>query len=539
MTVAVLSAAYVSLAASFVGICILSTVYVRYYQHKRGREKFPTLVTVCAMAAALVSVAIVPADIYVASSFKDSAGNFHGWATPDVVHSYETTVEKAYYGVYGTILGFIFFLIPFTYFYCDENDFGVTTRERVVAALKFTAVSLFIWVIFFIVGLFVKPNDVTNTGDDFQYIKDVLSANKGENALTFCIGVLTLIGFLVWISYTAYGLFALPMFLIKGRRGRDNSEADEAAAELRATRDQQRTIRARQSGMELNSRERKTLEDLQARERVLARQEEAWLASSQGKWAKCLRVIRPFQFLFGFALFALSLLLFVSLLLTCVDRAMHSAGAKSGYMIDRTRIVNPLDKIMLLSQKAFPLDYCFFVGIVAYIVLCTVSGIKNLGVRCLCVKLFAVKRKRTPPQALLFAIMVLMLAVLALSPMLMTILPQYTTFGNEKYLASGNATTGCTTTAPAGACISTRISGLTIRFFYRMWFFGAAYFYLSWTFVAACVFGCVVSLFRKPPPPSGAGEYDEADDYSSEDDAIVRRNRSRKPSAYQPLVMTE
>eukprot|EP01136_Pigoraptor_vietnamica_P031964 Opistho-1_new@93225 len=132
--------------------------------------------------------------------------------------------------------------------------------------------------------------------------------------------------------------------------------------------------------------------------------------------------------------------------------------------------------------------------------------------------------------------MVLMLGVLALSPMLMTLLPQYAMYGNEKYSTALNGTSACSASAPTGDCVMTRISGLTTRFFYRMWFFGAAYFYLSWGFLAACLVGCAVAIVRKPPPPSGAGEYDEVDDDSSEDERIVRRNRNRPPSAYRPLI---
>ena len=49
-------------------------------------------------------------------------------------------------------------------------------------------------------------------------------------------------------------------------------------------------------------------------------------------------------------------------MLTQVDKAMHSDGAKSGYVLRNGSLPNPTDMLLVYSQDAFPLDYILYSG---------------------------------------------------------------------------------------------------------------------------------------------------------------------------------
>ena len=66
--------------------------------------------------------------------------------------------------------------------------------------------------------------------------------------------------------------------------------------------------------------------------------------------------------MFGIFFALLGLLIFISIMLTQVDKAMHSDGAKSGYVLINGSLPNPTDMLLVYSQDAFPLDYILYSG---------------------------------------------------------------------------------------------------------------------------------------------------------------------------------
>lgn len=59
---------------------------------------------------------------------------------------------------------------------------------------------------------------------------------------------------------------------------------------------------------------------------------------------------------------------------------MHSLGMRMGYALPKQNIPNPIDIILVASQKAFPLDYILIVSMAFFFILATMSGLKNLGI---------------------------------------------------------------------------------------------------------------------------------------------------------------
>merc|ERR1711879_618803 len=83
---------------------------------------------------------------------------------------------------------------------------------------------------------------------------------------------------------------------------------------------------------------------------------------------QCLKMIRPFQVIFGIFGTVLLILILTSLTLTNIDKALHSS-AKSGYVLVNGTLPNPMDMALVFSQRAFPLDYILYLGLVIFFVM--------------------------------------------------------------------------------------------------------------------------------------------------------------------------
>ena len=52
--------------------------------------------------------------------------------------------------------------------------------------------------------------------DKIKFLIDELGANRGEDTLAFSVNIVTILGMIAVVVYTAFGLSAMPMDLIKG-----------------------------------------------------------------------------------------------------------------------------------------------------------------------------------------------------------------------------------------------------------------------------------------------------------------------------------
>lgn len=81
---------------------------------------------------------------------------------------------------------------------------------------------MIIVVILFIIGLFVKGGS-PDGGDYAGYVKHVLDTeNMGDSAVVFALACATMLGFIIWCTYTvcyAYKHIQLPILkLVRNRR---------------------------------------------------------------------------------------------------------------------------------------------------------------------------------------------------------------------------------------------------------------------------------------------------------------------------------
>lgn len=99
-----------------------------------------------------------------------------------------------------------------------------------------------------------------------------------------------------------------------------------------------------------------------------------------GSWTYKFRFfIRPIQLVFGILFLIISSVIIVSLIINNVDSLIHGSS-KDGYLVKTKTIFNPVDWILTESNRFYPLDYIIYLSISWYLIFCTLSGVRNLGI---------------------------------------------------------------------------------------------------------------------------------------------------------------
>uniref|UniRef100_A0A8C5WC91 Lysosomal cobalamin transport escort protein LMBD1 n=1 Tax=Leptobrachium leishanense TaxID=445787 RepID=A0A8C5WC91_9ANUR len=487
-----------SVLSSLFTILAFCWIYVRKYQCHQESEVISTITAIFSLAIALITSALLPVDIFLVSFMKNQNGTFKNWAESNSTrHQIEDTVLIGYYTLYSIILFCVFVWIPFVYFYYEEKDENDGSRcAQIKNALKYTSVFMLVCSCLLIVGAFapldIPRNKNATELDKIRLLFEELGTSNGLAALSFSISSLTLIGMLAAITYTAYGMSALPLNLIKGTKNtryeRLKNTDDLEDVEQRAER-----IKAKcKDGRPLSSKDRQTLYKLEEKLRTLRRRSSRLDNLEQSCWTKCSMALRPLKIIWGIFFILVALLFIVSLFLSNLDKALHSAGIISGFVLFGSNITNPLNILLPILQTVFPLDYLLISTITMYFFFTSMAGIRNMGVWFFWVRLYKIRRGRTRPQALLFLCMILLLIVLHTSYMIYSLAPQYVMYGSQKYLGESNSTIkttignssqyiakDCSADAPEDQCTVTR----TYLFLHKFWFFSSIYYFGNWAFI--------------------------------------------------------
>ena len=522
---------------------MFSFFYLRRYRNPYETDNTSFWTSVFALIVVLITSALLPVDIFLASYMKNADGTFKEWATSQEVRdSLESSILYSYYALYGVVFTCIFIVIPFAYFYFEEREddiFGSGNSARLSSAIKFTMVFVVVAVALLLIGAFIplreSPPSNSTDWEKIEFLFGDLTRNRGEDALSMVLSILSLFGMINLIFYTGFGIFSWPMGLIRGTRSaRNQSEEIQEQHLVNQTRINALKDKERIGGR-LSARERKQLAKLEETERQITRQEQLVEEVRGSLWYKCRKLLRPMEITMGILLIILAFLVWISLLLTNIDKAMNSLGPKMGYTLKERSLPNPIDIILVYMQKVFPLDYLLLFVITWFLVLCTISGIRNLGIRILFVKMYKLRVRRTKPQGLLLTCVTLMLTVLAINIFIYCVSPQYATFGSQKFIQPdtfdvngtkiANATiVPCNTHINSTECTMTRNSALLTRFFYKAWFFGAAYYWCTWLFVAVSAISLCYVILRKTKDVTDGLE-DEDDIEESDDDELLNRGR--------------
>ncbi|KAF7559017.1 hypothetical protein G7046_g5144 [Stylonectria norvegica] len=505
-----------------VGLCLVAAIITTFtWQTPRERSAIVSVVAIVSLTSLLATVLLLPVDIALVSATSSSAlGAKKDWATPERIDDILYTLKVVYYSLYSFDALLCLIVIPFAYFWHEEYDEieveeeGRTLGSRFIAAAKYTLFFVALVVVLFLLGFFVPAaGDTKKDHWDLDYFKKLIAQNHGEKALTFALGLLMTIGTLLYVIYTASGLALLPISFIKSAPSISAPQLSaNTASQLEQNRERQRQLEMRNAGREegISRKDRRELDALVREEQTLVRRERL-AAEAQGEgrsqvyqaWLKVCALFRPVKMLGGILLLVLSVLVWVSMLITGIDKAKNS----------------------VCKQRCG-----------------SITGVATVGIRFLWVRIFQIRRGRTAPQALLIATVLLGLIILAINYSLaMMVAPQYAIYGTQTFctnkpdypgeqpncsrhsdmiqscseaLRYKHAKDVCTPSV-----MSTFINRITIT-----WpFFGLVEFWAQFAFLAVFLTVLVLSLFRTPTV--NLAEIDEEAEADEEEGLLASTGR--------------
>lgn len=440
-----------------VALCLVAAVVTTFtWQTPRERSAIVSIVAIISLTSLLATVLLLPVDIALVSATSSAAlGAKKDWATPERIDDILLTLKIVYYCLYSFDALLCLIVIPFTYFWYEEYDEiefeeeGRTWTSRFWGAAKYTVFFVALVIVLFLLGFFVPAaGDDSKSHWDLDYYKKLISQNHGEKALTFALGLLVTIGTLLYVVYTGAGLALLPISFIKDAPSVSAPQLSETtASQLEANRERQRQLEMRNTGNEdgMSRKDRRELDALVREEQTLVRRERL-AAEAQGEgrssiyraWLKVCAVFRPIKMIGGILLLLLSVLIWVSMFITGVDKAKNSiCKQRCGYILGQIHVFQPINFIFVKAAKVFPIDYILMALLVLFLFSSSISGVATVGIRFLWVKIFQIRRGRTAPQALLIATVMLGLMVLALNySIAMLVAPQYSIYGTQTFCAN-------------------------------------------------------------------------------------------------------
>jgi len=437
-----------------VGLCLIAAIITTFtWQTPRERSAIVSVVSILSLTALLATVLLLPVDIaLVSATSSTSLGAKKHWATPERIDQILLTLRIVYYSLYTFDALLCLLVIPFAYFWYEEYDEiefeeeGRTWTSRLFSAAKYTLFFVALVVILFLLGFFVPAaGDSSKAHWDLDYFKKLVAQNHGEKALTFALGLLVTLGTLLYVVYTGAGLALFPISMIKSAPSISAPQLSATtASQLEQNRERQRQIEMRHAGRQddMPRKDRRELDALVREEQTLVRRERL-AAEAQGEgrsklyqfWLKLCALFRPIKMLGGILLLVLSVLIWVSMLITGIDKAKNSVCKhRCGYILGHIHVFQPLNWIFVQSAKVFPVDYVLMALLILFLFGSSISGIATVGIRFLWVRIFQIRRGRTAPQALLMATVMLALIILAINySVAMLIAPQYSIYGTQTF----------------------------------------------------------------------------------------------------------
>ncbi|MCJ1478714.1 hypothetical protein MMC13_007397 [Lambiella insularis] len=553
-------------------LALIAAIFVYTYQSPRDRSLTVTIVSIFALTALLATVLLLPVDVALVSSTTSSKlGQRKDWATQQKVDDILLTLKIVYYTLFSLDALLCLVVIPFTYFWYEEYD-EVATEEgsqtigkRFWGAFKYTIAFILLVVILFLIGFFVPvANDRKGGHYDLDYFKHLLKGeNRGERSLTFSLGLLMTIGTLIYVLYTAAGLALLPVAMIKSAPAISAPTLTATtASELERNRERQRQLEGRNAGSEggLPQKDRREMDALVREERTLVRRERlAAEASGENQsffmkaWMKTEAVFRPIKLIAGLLLILVVIFIWVSMLLTGIDKAKNSiCKTHCGYVLGHNRIFNPMNWIFVKSAKVFPIDYVLFLLLVMLFFASSVVGIATVGIRFLWLKIFRIRQGHTSHQALLMATVMLMLIALAINySIAMMVAPQYSHYGPQTFcdhpLRHAGEQPDCSdhpnhivpcselaeNPAAKNVCTPSVISTFLDRITVNFSFFGVVDFWAQFVFLAVFLTVFITLLFRTPKLDEFQQEQDAEED---EQEGLLASTGRRFGATWQDIT---
>jgi LMBR1 domain-containing protein 1 len=527
---------WVTYAVAVVLCFAAATITTFTWQTPRERSAVVSIVAIISLTSLLATVLLLPVDIALVSATSSAAlGAKKDWATPERIDSILYTLKVVYYSLYSFDALLCLIVIPFAYFWHEEYDEieveeeGRTLGSRFMAAAKYTLFFVAFVVVLFLLGFFVPAaGDSSQAHWDLDYFKKLVAQNHGEKALTFALGLMLTLGTMLYVVYTGAGLALLPISFIKAAPSISAPQLHQnTATQLEQNRERQRQIEMRNAGRqeEMSRKDQRELDALVREEQTLVRRERlASEAQGEGRsriyqaWLKVCAFFRPVKLIGGILLLLLSVVIWVSVLITGIDKAKNSVcKQKCGYILGQIHVFQPMNWIFVKSAKAFPVDYILMALLVLFFFSSSISGIATVGIRLLWVRIFQIRKGRTAPQALLIATVMLGLIILATNyGIAMLVAPQYSIYGTQTFCTNEPAHPGeqpdcrkhsdmihaCSEALKyehaKDVCTPSVMSTFLNRITITWPFFGLIDFWAQFAFLAVFLVVFVTALFRTP-----------------------------------------
>eukprot|EP00405_Crypthecodinium_cohnii_P038956 CAMPEP_0206546036 /NCGR_PEP_ID=MMETSP0325_2-20121206/12474_1 /ASSEMBLY_ACC=CAM_ASM_000347 /TAXON_ID=2866 /ORGANISM="Crypthecodinium cohnii, Strain Seligo" /LENGTH=534 /DNA_ID=CAMNT_0054045099 /DNA_START=113 /DNA_END=1714 /DNA_ORIENTATION=- len=498
------------LGSSVFGLLSLSYFVYHYFANPKESYWLATLAVVLSLTVSFLCAMLIPVDIYVISEGGLKSESLH-------VSISQEQVQNAYFILFATLLFLALCVVPHAYFYGEargSGDFDLDGDKRSCwIACRSTAVFVALVLFLLVAGLNFRPGRtetldraMESREEAARWVGDLLDQEHGGlNAVSFAIACLTFVGVGGWVFYTAYGMAALPFSWLRGRQSASQQRSG-VEQEIAAVRDQFRAVQAkfqlREDGTpdlgRMRAADRKEFNRLQREYKSLVKHNYR-LQEMEEKVGfvipRLLQFLIPFRWAIGISMMGISLLVVVSLLMTLLDRLIHSdCGWQCGYALQERRLFNPADDIFMYLSRVFPLDFLVLGILVLYIFVSSVYGIVSLGVRFLCFNVYTLLPQRSMPQALLVLCSLMSYILLALCMALMTIAPNYTSFGSQSMARSSGGSGRCSLergSAPNDCQVSV-ISSFFVRIAVVMPFLSTVYYFANWAFIF--MYGSVFSF---------------------------------------------
>jgi LMBR1 domain-containing protein 1 len=388
----------------------------------------------------------------------------------------------------------------------------------------------------FLYGIFIPfdpmPEDTSNLSQ-WQIVEDIIQKNvntdnsKVDNLLVFLLNVLSCVGMIILIVYTAYGMSSLPFSMIKGQRT-IYTDKNSIEKEIEDLENQIRLLKERFDGEEgnMNDMDIHHLERLEQQVRLLQRRRRSLEQSARSFVNRLVLICRPFQFIVGSILALFGFLIFLSLLLTSIDKAINSLGPKSGYILQNGTLPNPVDLLLVEAQSVFPLDYIIYCVMILLFLFCSMTGIQTIGIRFLWLSVYKIRAQKTKPQAIVLMCLNLIFVLLASNVIMFSVVPDYTTYGNQNFINNTDQKVEVCKDIEKleHDCNMSRISVLLLAFHYKAWIFGVAYYYLIWLFLLVVVAGAVYKMYELRNVSNGRNILEEEQEEEEDPDSILHQD---------------
>jgi len=167
-----------------------------------------------------------------------------------------------------------------------------------------------------------------------------------------------------------------------------------------------------------------------------------------------------------------------------------------------------LDSVLLFLSKYYHLDFIIFAVINIYVYICSVYGFINLGVKLLCFDIFEIRKKGTLPQALLIGSFLIAIMILAFMIEILTLAPQYSTFGTQTqnpplpFTQPGlDCNIANVSNYAKNECIMSNISMFFNRISVSLPFFSTIFYFSNCGFILMILFTLIYSFFFKNEDP--------------------------------------